>query len=99
MTTDIRSNGSKWAGQAPDDISALLGVLECHPLEGCFAPFVTAHPALSGRVTFHGNFATVSHVFRIETDDAEVIVALMTAIVLNVLRPDYVRAAPRRTGS
>ena len=99
MTTDIRSNGSKWAGQAPDDIGTLLDVLECHPLGGCFAPFVTAHPAVPGRITFHGNFATVSHVFRIETDDAKVIVALMTAIVLNVLRPDYVRTAPRHAGS
>lgn len=99
MTTVIHSNGSEWAGQAPDDLDALLDVLALHPLEGSFAPFVRAHPAPLGRVTFHGNFRTIVHVFRIETDEVGVIARLAPAIVLNVLRPDYERIAPLGAGT
>lgn len=99
MTTDILSNGSKWAGQAPDDLATLLDVLGRHPLEGYFAPFVRLDPASPDRVRFFGNFATVSHVFRIVTDDPEVIASLAAAIVLNVLRPDYRRIPAARASA
>ena len=99
MTTDILSNGNKWAGQAPDDLATLLDVLGRHPLEGCFAPFIRADPASPGRVSFFGNFTNVSHVFRVVTDDPEVIATLAAAIVLNVLRADYHRIPAAGTGT
>ena len=99
MTTTIYSNGSKWHDQAPDDLSTLLNVLERHPLEGCSAPFVSAHPVTPGRITFHGNFRTVAPVFRIQTDNAETIANLSTAIILNLLRPGYERVAAPRPGT
>ena len=99
MTTTIRTNGSKRQGQAPDDPDAFLDVLKRHPLEGCFAPFVRAPSVTPDRIAFHAKFRTVSHVFRIETYDAELIANLTAAIIVNVLRPDDERVATLRTGT
>ena len=73
MTTIINSNGSKWAGQEPDTIETLLDVLAHHPLDNTFEPFFE-----DGR--FFGNFRNLSHVFSIDTDDADVIAQLNSAI-------------------
>ncbi len=47
------------------------------------------YPEQPYTVRFCGNFLTYSHGFSIETDDAEVIEALHTAIAENMHRPDY----------
>lgn len=101
MTTTINSNGSKWAGEAPDSIETLLGVLaeyvldrrhECPPEFG--HPFISVSKAGErwaplGTVRFHGNFLTLSHVFSIDTDEPELIERMTLAIKQNMERPDY----------
>lgn len=47
------------------------------------------HPDKPNVVRFWGNFFTWSHVFEIDTDDAEVIEVLHAAIEANRRRPDY----------
>lgn len=85
--TIIHSNGSKWAGEPPDDLETLLKVLEEHELEPRLAPYIEV-----GKVgcpdVFFGNFVTISHVFRIETDDPEVRERLTAAIRANVAKFD-----------
>lgn len=101
-TTTIQSNGSKWAGDEPDSIETLLDVLANHPLDRTFEDerfgnFVIADPVNLrgdkllpvGGVSFFGNFLTLSHVFSIDSTDADVIARLTTAIRLNQQRPDY----------
>ena len=101
MTT-IHSNGSKWAGEEPDTVATLLMVLAKHPLDRRFEAygnFVQKNPRLAngpGRLSedpetrlFWGNFFTVSHVFRIETTDRELIGRLTLAIRKNQQRDDY----------
>lgn len=97
MTT-IHSNGSKWAGEAPDTIEQLIEVLAQHPLDRRFEDygnFIDRDPewldgsTKPGVVIFFGNFLTVSHVFNIETDDPEVIERLNRAIKANKRRADY----------
>jgi hypothetical protein len=96
----IQSNGSKWHGQQPDTIEKLLEVLENHPLDTEMFPnghyTVTnkeyfIHPNrcqhLIGSTHFRGNFVTLSHVFSIYTDEAEVIQKLTEAIDRNLLCP------------
>lgn len=86
--TTIISNGSRWAGQSPATIEDLLDVLGKHPLSGTHAPFIH-HSEICGSTRFFGNFATVSHVFNIDTDDPELIATLTAAIAQNQTRPDY----------
>lgn len=84
VTTRIASNGSKWAGEAPDTVEQLIEVLGSgHALDSArFNGFV--HPQPDGSVQFFGNFADLSHVFNITTDDPEVIDALSKAIAANL---------------
>jgi len=94
MTTTIHSNGSKWGGEQPDDINALVDVLGNYALDRTFEDerfgnFVFPHDKQQGITCFFGNFADLSHVFSIDTDDAEVIARLTTAIRANQQRPDY----------
>ena len=102
MTTTIISNGSKWAGEAPDSIATLLDVLGTHALHrlfeshlgegtGAFISVCQASEkwALPGTTRFHGNFIGLSHVFSIDTDDPDLIDRLTAAIKANVERPDY----------
>lgn len=87
-TTNIISNGLRWAGQAPAGISELLGVLAKHPLSALYAPFI--HVSEIGNSTrFFGNFVTISHVFNIDTNDPDTIASLTEAIKANLQRPDY----------
>jgi len=96
-TTTIHSNGSKWAGQAPDSIDTLIGVLDREVLDrrfhGGFIKRLRVDRCGPGTVRFFGNFLTVSHVFRIDTDDAEIIAKLTRAIRRNQRRDAY-RAQP-----
>lgn len=89
-TTLIMSNGSKWAGEPPDDIPTLLGVLAEHPLRRTRGGFITTDKAI-GTVRFSGNFADVSHAFNIETDDPEIIESVTAA-----MRKNWCSAAYRR---
>lgn len=106
--TLILSNGSKWAGQNPDSIDTLLGVLDTEMLDPvfeqyhCYQPH-RYEPALRsddsdinrwvGAASYFGNFRTVSHVFNIITFDQEVIDALNKAIRKNVESDEYQKAA------
>ena len=86
--TRIVSNGSRWAGQSPLEIDALLKVLKEHPLNAQFAPFITKSE-IDPSQQFNGNFVTLSHVFNIHTNDPELIETLTAAIHENMQRSDY----------
>jgi hypothetical protein len=105
MTT-IQSNGSKWAGEELDSIEDLIEVLKTQTLNpifeqyGDFAEtdprFYTSgelcYPDNPGTVHFFGNFYTVSHVFNIDTDDAETIATLRGLIAANKATAVYQQA-------
>ena len=95
MTTTIISNGSKWAGEAPDIIDDLLEVLASQPLDRRFEMSGNFIEPFNGETRFWGNFLTVSHVFNIDTDEPDVIKRLTAAIRENQQRPDYLaQSAP-----
>lgn len=106
--TLILSNGSKLAGQSPDSIDTLLGVLETEMLDPIFEQYHCYQPRRyepavfsndsdisrwKGAASYFGNFRTVSHAFNIITFDQEVIDALNKAIRKNVERDEYQKAA------
>jgi len=104
---NIISNGAKWRGQAPDDLSTLYKVLGEYPLDRTFeryGNFVMVEPELigggklDGKVRFFGNFLTLSHVFNIEMDvltERAEIDQLCAAIEDNQRRQDYLRQPSR----
>ena len=78
MTTTIHSNGSKWYGEEPDTIQQLCDVMARWQLDlEHFAPFIHREGAMTG---FFGNFKRLSHVFRLDTDNENVIAQLTKAI-------------------
>lgn len=85
----IHSNGSKWAGEMPDSIEMLCEVLQQHPLDRTFEGYGNFYEFDKGIAYFFGNFFTLSHVFQIETDDAQTIARLTGLIDENRKRPDY----------
>ncbi len=92
-TLHIISNGSKWAGEAPDTIDKLLEVLKTETLDPIFAThgsFVSY--GLGDMVTVFGNFLTVSHVFNIRGSRKEM-QPLECAIYEAMKRPEYIEAA------
>lgn len=93
MTTIIRSNGSKWAGQEPDTINDLLSLLSRETLDPTFEKYGGFIQVLYDRgaseTNFFGNFANVSHVFDILTDDEDIIQALRSAIRANQATAAY----------
>ena len=89
MTTII-DNGSNWAGGEPDTLDDLCAVLKSEPLNRdfeAFGNFILADDAPV--IRFWGNFANVSHVFSIDSDDPAVIERLTKAIRENQQRADY----------
>ena len=92
-------------GQEPATIETLLRVLGEYPLDRRFEAygnFISKEPILvsgermHGITSFFGNFFTLSHVFNIYTDDAEVVAKLTDAINANRKRKDYLaQPAPR----
>ncbi len=84
---DIISNGSKWLGQAPDTIEKLFHTLKNYPLDRHFDYY--SHKLVNGQISFHGNFANVSHVFHINTDEKWLINKLRRLIRFNKKRSDY----------
>ena len=99
MTTTINSNGSKWAGQAPDSIEKLLDVLAFDVLDRRFENedggdvFISKRCEVTEIVHFRGNFFRLSHVFGIDTDEPDVIDSLTAAIRANQQRADYLEQA------
>lgn len=102
--TEIKSNGSKSYGQLPDTIEDLLNVLESETLDPTFEDFgnfiheykpirVTENNKyLLGCTSFSGNFRYYSHVFRVITNDKEIIEKLTTAIQKNQQTEEYKQA-------
>jgi hypothetical protein len=98
MKTTIHSNGSKWNGQEPDSIDFLINErLNKYTIEERFFSFYEETTKEKGKtkvnfcpitekethVNFFGNFEEYSHVFRIDTDDPEIIKKLTQAIKNN----------------
>ena len=94
--TVIHSNGSRWNGEPLATIDELIEVLKIETIEERFFRQFTAHEGYArviknhcpikmknGVAHFFGNFEQVSHVFRIDTDDAELIERLSNAIKKN----------------
>lgn len=100
---EIIGNGSKWAGDVPDSVDTLLQVLSEHPLDHRLAPFIRPYDSLTplpnrvlekkpaGTMQFFGDFVTVSHCFRIYTDEPLLIEALTDAITKNMASAEYIR--------
>ena len=82
MTTTIHANGSKWAGQPPDDIEKLIAMLTAHPLD----LELSSRTAEPGWWTFRGNFQDVSHVFHVETDEPDLAMRVGKAYIRSWLR-------------
>ena len=96
---EIQSNGSKWAGQEPDNIEVLLEMLAKEPLdrtyEDCFYypledDFRKRHNYPEGTIAFSGNFFKYSHVFNIRTDELSIIKQLTQAIEANKQTDAYI---------
>ena len=100
------SNGSKWAGQAPDSVEDLVAVLAENPLDPKFEGYGNfaypldvpecwdnpeAYKQYSGQVRFFGNFAELSHGFNITSDEPETIRKLIEAIRKNQASAEYQR--------
>jgi hypothetical protein len=97
----INSNGSKWYGQKPDTIEKLLEVLNEYALDPTFEDygnFVQREPhwlhkeaaeKYKGCTVINGNFATLSHVFNIITDEPDIIEVLEQAINKNKSTKEY----------
>jgi len=88
--TTVHSCGSKWAGEKPDSIQALLKALNEYALDRTFEAFGNfVEPLESGAISFFGNFQELSHVFHITTTDSRLAAKLTDAIRANQRRPDY----------
>lgn len=102
---EIKSNGSKWYGEALDTIDQLIEVMASYPLDPVFEkygnyvfPFRpsqgwnTKNEHYKGCTCFFGNFYTYSHVFNIITDEPEVIEHITAAIRANQATEAYKQA-------
>ncbi len=89
MTTTIHSNGSKWAGQAPDPIELLEERLRTETLDPTFEDYGCFVSEREGMTRFWGNFLTVSAVFQIDTDEPELIDRLSGLIEANRAMEQY----------
>lgn len=58
---DIKQNGSKWAGEAPDPIEGFKERLKTATLDPYWAPFASSEP--DGSIRLSGNFWDYSHGF------------------------------------
>jgi hypothetical protein len=98
---EILANGSKWHGQQPDTIDQLIKVLNNHVLDPRFedyGDFIDSNPEwvkqeyqekYEGCTMFFGNFLEVSHVFRVITDEQNIIDRLTKAILANKQTDEY----------
>lgn len=89
-TTDIVSNGSKWAGESPDGIDVLEHRLRTETLDPRFERYGNfIRKERGGPWTLFGNFLTYSHVFNIRTDDAALVRRLRRLIRRNQATTAY----------
>jgi hypothetical protein len=96
MTT-VNANGSKWAGEPPDDLDTLKQRLKENVLDPSFESYGNfAYAGESGSTRFWGNFFDVSAVFSIDTDEAALISELVGLIRANQAKPEYLRARSDR---
>lgn len=84
--TLVRSNGSKWAGEAPDPVRDLLERLRSEVLTRAYNAEETMP---NGAARFTGNFLHVAAVFDVETTDPATIAALRDAMAENRLSSAY----------
>lgn len=90
MATTINSCGSKWHGQTPDGIDALISVLDAYTLDPRLEGWNGFASVVGGRMwAFKGNFLEVSFVFNIETDEPLTIAKLRHAIHENLSSDAY----------
>ena len=82
--TEVRYCGSRWYGQDAAGVDELLEVIAAEPLSRTFeiyGNFIIADG--EGSTRFWGNFAAISHVFCVDTNDSAIIERLTTAIRAN----------------
>lgn len=100
MTTHIEKNHWIASDDPPQAIEQLLRLLETEPLDPKFedyGDFATINPLTTfgeplyprGTVVFWGNFANISRVFEIASDDSEVCDRLFAAIKANKASAAY----------
>ena len=104
-STLIVSNGSKWAGESPDQIEVFMDRLVAEPLDPMFEklgfigrwnPSSNLDGDLSrfvGAKSFSGNFLKISAAFSIITLDDDLADKLTRLIEANMLLPEYVERA------
>lgn len=90
MTTIIHSNG----GGLTQPIEALYAALEEYTLDRTFEMYGNFIEMRDGKAHLFGNFFDYSHVFRLETDDQDLIDRLASAIEANKAKPTYIRQPP-----
>ncbi len=105
----ITQNGSRWAGEAPADLAALLEMLASYTLDPRFEEYgnFIDERAIScrdeqplypvGYVKFWGYFFTISHGFEVITNDPQVVAEITAAIRANQAAPAYADAKKAKT--
>lgn len=103
MTTEIISNGSKWAGEPTDPIESLIERLKAHPLNWVICRYGVmirqhrfAGSTMPAQWRFHGNFFDISAVFQVYTTDRDLARTLARLILANTRRLDYRAQRPER---
>ena len=82
MTTQIKYNGSRFAGSKHASIQSLLELMTLEPLDWeKWGDFVQIYPC--GNINISGNFERVSHAFSIITDDKDVLANFAAAFDAN----------------
>ena len=92
----IYSNGSHCSGEALDTIDQLCTVLTTNTLDPMFERYGNFITAEDDHIHFFGNFFDISHVFRLDCDDSDVVYKLETLIRANQKTPAYLNAKLQR---
>ena len=88
----IISNGSKWAGEKPDNLSMLYKRLKENTLDPTFEDYGNFFYRLqNGSFTAFGNFLDISHVFNIVGNLKEML-SIAKAIKEAKKKPEYIKA-------
>ena len=106
MTTVIPINGHLKTDDWKTSLERLVEIIDSHPLNRAYEKIggFIEHDARNLRkewlegvenaVSFFGNFADISHVFHVVSNDAPVVERLTAAIAANRLTPAYLRQPP-----
>jgi hypothetical protein len=97
MATIFRSNGNYYPpAHGPDPLAYLLARFACDTLDPVFegyGNFIFGGEGIpEGHTRFWGGFHTFSHVFSVDTDDADLIALLTKTIRDNQASPAYAQA-------